>query len=1350
MATRAALPQQPQRAGAAVGKPKPSDGRNRRALGDIANVVATRGVVNEGKPLPQISRPITRSFGAQLLANAQAAAAANKKSAAVTVEGAIGKEAPKPAPTKKAVKQKESAKPKEETVIEISPDTVEDKTKSERASARKKASARKTLSSVLTARSKAACGLTTKIHDIDRADSEDQLAVVDYVEDIYKYYKLVEQSSRVHDYMDSQPEINDRMRAILADWLIEVHKKFELMPETLYLTLHVLDRYLAVKTVPRRELQLVGIGAMLIACKYEEIWAPEVNDFVCISDQAYSREQILCMEKLMLNKLEWSLTYPTPYMFLVRFIKAAASDKEMEHMVFFYAELALMQYSMIIYCPSMIAASAVYAANCTLRKSPRWTETLKVHTGFSEPQLIDCVKALVNFHSMATDSKLKAVYKKYSSPDRNAVALLPPATKFSEEQRFFSLLLPGHQYLMLNFLESTSSMLIFLAIAMRLKQHFASEVKRYGSGLFQPPPNSVLRLNSFMRTRIRGSFLDKAELGQPLHLIGSVKAVCGPTVTPDWVGQSRVGPTITPDLSSSFPIGPYSSFSIVIDPLLCFSQFFPSVFKVYLSEGTEQEQNMKAAREIDDEEPRWCPRREEVFRGRKDRIYGFAEFAVSQFKLARSRSTLSELPERDGKLQFGPLPPGRRPPFTGVPDKAPRTDVAQNCNSSISKAFYSEGSEQGNNLEAARESLKILDAHLQGKKFFGGVKIGFTDLVVGWIAHWLSVVEEVGGFKLLDSQTFPSLHSWCRRIMSRVKFLASFPSPFCYRVEWALKLKGIDYEYVDVDLHNKSPLLLENNPIYKKVPVLLHRDKPIVESVVILEYIEQAWPENPLLPEDPHDRAVARFWAKFADEECISRIVKAFYSEGEEQEKNLEMARGALKMGEVKLFGCVPSPLSWRIEWALKHKGVEYEFFDEDLNNKSPSLLKYNPVHKKIPVLVHNDKPIPESLVILEYIDETWETNPLLPKGLLERANARFWAKFADEKGVQYDYVEEDLMNKSASSIMMYAPLHTKVPLKNPLLPEDPYERASARFFAKRIEEQGRGIEASLEALKILEGGELKGKKFFGGETLGYLDLVVGWIPLSLPFVGEFEEFNLLDPQTFPFLCSWCTNFLEMTMGEVKLIGAFARPFSFRVIWALKYKRIEYEYIDEDLQNKSPTLLKSNPVYKKVPVLVHNGKPLPESLIILEYIDEIWKENPLMPEDPLEKATARFWAHYVDGKLWDTVCKVFLNEGEEQEKAIEPAQEALAVLDRVLEGKKLLGGENIGYGDLALGWIPYWLPIIEEVSGVKLLEPFRFPSLCAWGETFLDVPVIKENLPPRDELEDYLRGLRLYILAFRQ
>lgn len=129
--------------------------------------------------------------------------------------------------------------------------------------------------------------------------------------------------------MDAQPEINAKMRSILVDWLTEVHRKFELMPETLYLTVHIVDRFLSKETIQRKELQLVGISAMLIACKYEEIWAPEVNDFVRISDSAYLREQVLAAEKAILRKLEWHLTVPTPYVFLLRYIKASvASDKE--------------------------------------------------------------------------------------------------------------------------------------------------------------------------------------------------------------------------------------------------------------------------------------------------------------------------------------------------------------------------------------------------------------------------------------------------------------------------------------------------------------------------------------------------------------------------------------------------------------------------------------------------------------------------------------------------------------------------------------------------------------------------------------------------------------------------------------------------------------------------------------------------------------------------------------------------------------------------------------------------------------------------------------------------------------
>ncbi|GMI84577.1 glutathione S-transferase tau 7, GLUTATHIONE S-TRANSFERASE 25 [Hibiscus trionum] len=201
---------------------------------------------------------------------------------------------------------------------------------------------------------------------------------------------------------------------------------------------------------------------------------------------------------------------------------------------------------------------------------------------------------------------------------------------------------------------------------------------------------------------------------------------------------------------------------------------------------------------------------------------------------------------------------------------------------------------------------------------------------------------------------------------------------------------------------------------------------------------------------------------------------------------------------------------------------------------------------------------------------------------------------------------------------------------------------------------------------------------------------------------------------------------------EVKLLKTWSSPFGLRIVWALKLKGIEYESIDEDLSNKSALLLHSNPVHKKIPVLIHNGKPISESLLILEYIDQTWTQNPILPQHPLEKARQRFWAKFNDDKLIPSIWSVFGNGGKEREEAL---LENLELVERELKvkGKRFFGGDEIGLADLAFGWLANLIGVFEAVTGLKLIDG-RFPLLSAWIQEFSDIPVIKDSWPSHDEL----------------
>lgn len=226
-------------------------------------------------------------------------------------------------------------------------------------------------------------------------------------------------------YMSKQVDINEKMRGILVDWIIEVHLRFKLLPETLFLTINLIDRYLVKTQILRTRLQLVAVAALLIASKYEEIYVPELNDFVFISDNAYTRQEILEMERSILITLEFNITICSSYRFLQRFWKVASNKEELFHLAQYLIELTLIEQRMLVYTPSQIAASALWLAiRIMYRQMGRWTPTLQQYSGYSEYQLKPCFKDMCILFTGIENCSLKMVRTKFSLQRFSHVALI--------------------------------------------------------------------------------------------------------------------------------------------------------------------------------------------------------------------------------------------------------------------------------------------------------------------------------------------------------------------------------------------------------------------------------------------------------------------------------------------------------------------------------------------------------------------------------------------------------------------------------------------------------------------------------------------------------------------------------------------------------------------------------------------------------------------------------------------------------------------------------------------------------------------------------------------------------------
>jgi len=261
--------------------------------------------------------------------------------------------------------------------------------------------------------------------DIDQKDYGDPQSVAEYVADIYTYLMEKEKDAVDPHYLNNQVEVNEKMRAVLIDWLIEVHRMFKLIPETLFLCVSLIDRYLSMTPVSRDTLQLVGVTAMFIASKYEEIYAPECMDFVYVSDGACTKQQILKMEQTLLNTLQFNITHPTPVHFLRRYSKAAGSDYMLHTLCKYLIELSLLDVNLLQFAPSMISAASVFLGRAMVGKTPLWNPTLEHYTTYKEPQVRECAVLLNQFLKKSNKSQLKAVRTKYSNEKFGKVAEIP-------------------------------------------------------------------------------------------------------------------------------------------------------------------------------------------------------------------------------------------------------------------------------------------------------------------------------------------------------------------------------------------------------------------------------------------------------------------------------------------------------------------------------------------------------------------------------------------------------------------------------------------------------------------------------------------------------------------------------------------------------------------------------------------------------------------------------------------------------------------------------------------------------------------------------------------------------------
>ncbi|KAI2629393.1 cyclin-like protein [Xylaria nigripes] len=413
----------------------PAAGRRRAALGDVSNVgksdaaeskkpTGKAGLVSKASQPTGVQKNTSRTSSTRTILGAKEAKTEVKR--AGSGSGAIGVSSQKRKIATAATTLKPSASADENEPVRKKANTSENEPKKQTRSSdsekKKQTRADSKIAVLVEQVPKQEAQPETRVtehefpegvKDLDTPDLDDSLTAAEYVHEIFEYLRDLECKSIPNPrYMDHQDDIGWRTRGILIDWLIEVHTRFHLLPETLFLATNIIDRFLSKKVVQLDRLQLVGIAAMFIASKYEEILSPHVANFKHVADDGFTVEEILSAERFILGTLNYDLSYPNPMNFLRRISKADDLDIQTRTIGKYLMEISLLDHRFMAYRPSHVAAAAMYLARLIFGRGD-WDETIAYYAGYTEAEIEPVSELMVDY--LARPVIHEAFYRKYAS-----------------------------------------------------------------------------------------------------------------------------------------------------------------------------------------------------------------------------------------------------------------------------------------------------------------------------------------------------------------------------------------------------------------------------------------------------------------------------------------------------------------------------------------------------------------------------------------------------------------------------------------------------------------------------------------------------------------------------------------------------------------------------------------------------------------------------------------------------------------------------------------------------------------------------------------------------------------------